>query len=173
MSLLHFDALGHSSLGHPPADLVVLSAFAGAFVYAGAAEAFMVAEAENAGGFFVALGVATVDLIGHPTPPAGGFAFNGIPAGFKVALGPAASAYTLTGIVAGYTRDFINWIRDGFGPMTWSRDAAPAPAWSGTNPPTPSWNNASAPASGWTAAGKPSTTWTVDTAQYIAPPVTQ
>jgi hypothetical protein len=131
----------------------------------------MVAEAESAGGIVLALGVATIDLIGHPSPPAGGFAFSGIAASFTVTESPSAGSYTLTGISAGYTRDFINWVKDGFAGTNWSGESVPSSNWAAANSQASSWQNESGPATNWTPAATPSTAWTVDPTQAIPPPV--
>jgi hypothetical protein len=143
----------------------------GSFVMSGAAEAFMVTEAASVGGIVLVLGMATIDLIGSATAPAGGFAFTGMPAQLVIRQAALPSAYALTGFTAGYTRDFINWVTRTFAPARWATDTTPSPGWTAANSQESAWNNAAAPAPGWIAAATASNAWTVDPAESIPPPV--
>ncbi|MGA7810667.1 hypothetical protein [Bradyrhizobium sp.] len=153
-------------------------ASAGALALAGVAAAFHVSEAEAAGGVVVVLGIATVDLIGHPSPPPGGFAATAVPAGFVVTIAPHPGSYTLSGFAAGFARDYVNWAQQDFAGASWSGEGAPAPAWSAANSQPSSWHDQSAAQPNWTEVAPPSNTppsnvWTVDPAQAIPPPVSQ
>ena len=151
---------------------------AGAFTFTGSAGSFAVQEWVAAGAFaytglpanvtaiesagkdiLVLTGVATVDLIAAATIP-GGLAFDAVSAPFSVSYAPSPATYALTGIAAGYTRDFINWVRPAFLPSNWSGESTLASPWSAANSQASSWNNSAALTPDWTAAAAPASTWT-------------
>ena len=96
MSLLHFDALGHFTLGHPPAgSIVVLPASAGSFTLTGNAATFPIAEAAGVGAFAVT-GVSATFRVTVPETFQS-FAVTGNAAPLVISLTPAPGAFTLNG----------------------------------------------------------------------------
>ncbi|NEU94815.1 hypothetical protein [Bradyrhizobium uaiense] len=152
----------------------------GAFAFTGIVAAFTVSEAAITGGF-VLTGVPANDITMEPTLPAV-FSFGSPAAPLVVAVTPAAGAYALSGISAGYTRDFINWLPSGKPSGPWATQAQPAG--SKLAPDTRQFFTTDVGMLGvgarrgpqtvsmWTASAQPSNRWTVDPAQQILPPVT-